>query len=654
MGSINDFPERHSNHDLGETAELALVNAIGAERLFLVQQQDRHDYGTDITLEARSNGSMTNVRVHVQLKGTESVASADGSVAVQVARRNLNYLLMQPDSVYVCFHVPTGRLLAKLSQDVFRDYEHRGGNWQDQAELTVRFSIPFDARFQQRLHARVLARGRATRSRRLDWIVTPPSRFPNRVQQSIPQIEVPTDAGEAMEALRHLYTAGHDRVISASFEQFAAVLGDVPGGMDMAYMSEINLGINDDPFDKDRVRDGIQAIEAAQARGTIHMGSLLYCEGNAWLALQENEKAIESYSAAIAALGAPELAGVAAQCCKNWGSALENLGRADECRALYERALEYDPDLNEAHFALGVWHLTNGNDAELALKHLDSMSPRRHSPVPLASLQGRRIEALFKLGDVRSAFREIQGLRNQAAQHEWVSRYCARMVAAYGRMTGEAATLAAAFWRTHLRDFPDDDAAERERLFCLSTMRFADIPTGIDFESYRDAAVRLIECGDTEAALLWDRVGHWAQNDGNWVAAESSYRRAFQLEPERYGYCLGTALNFLDRHAEALPILLSQAEEHQPDARSWFQVAVAREGVGDIQGCIAAYRRAIELDEEYELAWFNLGGVYWNARNPQDALDVWSEALRRFPEHEAAKTLRAMMSDMLGEEESEE
>ncbi len=176
MGSINDFPERHSNHDIGGLAEVALVNAIDAEKLFLVQQKDKHDYGIDITLEARGNGSVTNLWVHVQLKGIESAASAVGSVAVQVARKNLNYLLMQPDSVYVCFHVPTGRLLAKPSQDVFRDYEHRGGNWQDQAELTVRLSVPFDARFQQRLHARVPARGHATRDRRLDWIPSPRNR----------------------------------------------------------------------------------------------------------------------------------------------------------------------------------------------------------------------------------------------------------------------------------------------------------------------------------------------------------------------------------------------------------------------------------------------------------------------------------------------
>jgi hypothetical protein len=69
--------------------------------------------------------------------------------------------------------------------------------------------------------------------------------------------------------------------------------------------------------------------------------------------------------------------------------------------------------------------------------------------------------------------------------------------------------------------------------------------------------------------------------------AQHVYRQA--IDKAGYGYCLGTALNFLGRYDEALPILLEQASIHQPDAMSWFQVAVAQEGVGDIAGCQASY-----------------------------------------------------------------
>lgn len=143
-----------------------------------------------------------------------------------------------------------------------------------------------------------------------------------------------------------------------------------------------------------------------------------------------------------------------------------------------------------------------------------------------------------------------------------------------------------------------------------------------------------------EALGVWDHVGHWAQVDGDWELAQQQYRKAYSLEPDRYGYCLGTALNFLKRFDEALPILLEQATTHQPDALSWFQVAIAQEGLGDIPGCKESYQRALSLDPEYDHAMFNLGGIYWNHGPKREAIRIWSEAIEHFPKHELALKLR--------------
>jgi hypothetical protein len=48
---------------------------------------------------------------------------------------------------------------------------------------------------------------------------------------------------------------------------------------------------------------------------------------------------------------------------------------------------------------------------------------------------------------------------------------------------------------------------------------------------------------------------------------------------------------------------------------SWFQVAIAFEGVGDTVGCITAYERVLALDPDYALAWFNLGGIQYKTRD---------------------------------------
>jgi len=67
-----------------------------------------------------------------------------------------------------------------------------------------------------------------------------------------------------------------------------------------------------------------------------------------------------------------------------------------------------------------------------------------------------------------------------------------------------------------------------------------------------------------DIAFIWDRIGHWAQYDEDWKEAEQAYRLAYELEPSKYGYCLGVALNFLDRKEEALLFLPPKALGHLP------------------------------------------------------------------------------------------
>lgn len=639
MSFLDDLPQRDTSHDTAEEAETAFRTAIQACGLFVVQQEDRKDYGTDVQIEARDGNAMTNIRAHVQLKGTKSTMNANGSISVAVARANLNYLLSQADSMYVCYHLPSRRLLVRYADDVYREYEHRGEGWTRQDRVTVNFTQLFDEEFQRRLNARLVASGKSSRDRRLQWVGSPPEQISSLIQRATTAIEVPADPVRAREVLAELYRAGYDAVISNSFVHFAAVLGSLPGAMDFAYMAEINLGINGLPFDEGRVRRSIKVLGEALERGDVHPGSLFYCLGNAWLALGEHHKAQDAYRTALTKLDSPKLYDIAAQCSKNLGSTLEGLGELDEARVYYERALELAPDLGEAHFALALWHRRKGDDPRAALEHLDRVIRQGGSALQMSTVQGWRINLLFNIGDIEGAFREINSLIGQESRPNWVWPWCANHVAQFGKASTEVAHKALAFWRTYLREHPRDTAAERERLLCLWRLRAAGAPTDIDFDGFKQAVTRLIESGERDPAYWWDRVGHWAQYDGDWTQAESAYRKAYELQPESYGYCLGTALNFLGRYREALSILIPQAEEYLPDAMSWFQVAVACEGVGDIMGSILAYQRALTIDPDYDLAWFNLGGMYWNSRDIGRATETWREAVNRFPNHELARKL---------------
>lgn len=643
---LDDFPKRDSTHRIEDRSKSAFRAAISAADKFAIQS-DESDYGTDFVIEAIDAGKMTNVRVHVQLKGTNCEANADGSLSVSVNRTNVNYLFMQPASIFVCYHLPTKRLLVRRVDDVVREYEHGASDWHEQQSVTVRFEEAFDEGFQESLKAFVVASAAGARDRRLSLAIGPADTANIVQEEGAIDWPVPADPKQAGMELVKLYEAGDDRAISRSFDKFRAVLGSSDKTLLLAYMAEINLGINGMECDEIRIRDGIDALLNAIDGGRLSPGSTLYCVGNGWLALGEHEKARDAYSSALNLLG--ESPDVAAQCCKNLGTTMEELKDPGAARELYERALELDPDLAEAHFALGLWHYRHADaDLDLALEHFDAIAWRKGSAVTLPPVHGWRAEILFKKQKLDEALRELRTLLHAEPKPPWVWPWCAKLVATYGRSSVVAARFAVSFWRAYVKEFSDDLRAKTEMLRCIYYLLEDGEGSGWDYERFRRTVEIMATEGDPDAAFLWDRVGHWAQAAGDWPEAEKCFRKAFELSPNKYGYCLGTALNFLRRFDEAIDVLLPQAREHQPDAKSWFQVAVAYEGIGEVQGCIDAYKQALALDDDYDLAWFNLGGMYWNSGNETAAVSTWREAIRRFPTHPLAEKLRKDLPQLLG------
>ncbi len=634
--SLNDFPVRDSNSELADRAESKFDQAIVQAGRFVVQQRDRRDYGTDFQLEAKQSGAMTNFRVHAQVKGTDKRPNRDGSVSISVDRTNLNYLLSQPHSIYVCFHEPTDRLLVRTAEDVYRDGEHRDPRWQEQDSVTVRFHAPFDADFQAVLHGRTLAASTAVRNDRLTWVAATPDRFPEAVRAHVPTIHVPEAPEDAFGVLQALYEQHSDEVISKAFDQFVACFGADDERLAPAYLAEINLAMRNQPFDRDRVGEGLSFLAAMRGGDEP---SALYCRANGRLALEEREEAIRLYREAIRRIDGriPELE---AQCWKNLGSAVELEGDHDEARRCYERALSLAPDLMEAHFALGCSHREHG-DLEAAIRHFDQVVWASDDVRPTVAARGYRIDVCFCLGLTEKAFDDIAAILPYADQHSWILPWCARQVYNHARTQPGSLMRAVRFWDAYLRKRPDDRAARRERLKCLGAARMRQQDTGMTFSQYVAQVSALLAEDRVDAALLWDRVGHWAQEDKDWRQAETHFRKAYSIEPNRYGYCLGTALNSLGRFDESLPILQEQATVHQPDAMSWFQVAVAQEGVGDFDGCKDSYARALALNPDYAEAMFNLGGTHWNHGAKEDAVRVWSEALQRFPTNPEAEQLRS-------------
>lgn len=640
MSKYDDLPRRDASHEtelVGETAFSAAVEQLG---LFVIQARDRQDYGTDCHLECIANGAATNNRLQVQIKSTRKKANKDNSVSIPVERTNLNYLVAQPYSFYVCYHSPSDRLLVRSTESVVREYEHKNPDWAKQQNISIRFHDLFSPEYQRKLHSRAIASASNDRSHRLAWASAKPLDYKNLLSEKSLRIAVPDDKESARDLLVCLYEQGKDLEISKHFVCFANVLEETEGGLDEAYLAEVNLAMRGAPFEEARIEKLIHLYTELPTQKKIDPGSRLYCLGNAYLALKKFDLARDTYNCALSLLDHENSRNIAAMCYKNMGAVMEGLGHTETSLTFFERALELDPTLAEAHFAAAKWHIDNEGDPEVALSHFDGIPLSKKSAVTATSISGWRIRLLFQTGQSQSAFREIQILRGSSDKEPWIWPWCAKIVAEFGKKDLSSAKRSINFWTAYIAENDPSYGAEKELLMCHWHLHSQADEKNWSFSDFESRTLKLIATDPSEAAFLYDRIGHWAQSDGDWEIAEKFYRKAFELEPDDYGYCLGTALIHTDRFEEALEILLPQANIHQPDALSWFQVAIAQEKVGQVEESISSYCRALELDPKYAEARFNLGGIFWNRREIAPAIQIWTETIAMFPKHVLSERLR--------------
>ena len=409
--------------------------------------------------------------------------------------------------------------------------------------------------------------------------MAPIEAIPNLLRAARPELHVPEDPVLARQLAEQLYNRGADTALSAAFDQFRAVLGADHDAMGFCYMAEINLGMGFQPANTERVEAAVVHFRSMLETGRYQVGSVYYTMGNGLSALGRDDEAKTLYIAALDDHEFVEEPQMAARCFKNLGTSFKRLGQEDIAAEHYLEALRLSPNLPEAHNALAHYHHRNGRYEE-ALDYFDRTVFTERQMGRASAISGWRANVLFSLGDSRAAFREINTLLSEADTAPWIWPWCARQIAASGRMSIENARLALSFWDRCIAAHPESGSARAERLLTSLYLRQQgdDIGSYAAFRSAFDQHIGQVDVED--AALLWDRLGHWAQDEENWEEAERCYRKAYELQGGHYGYCLGTALNFLGRYEESRPILIEQAEHLQPDAMSWFQLGVANGNSG--------------------------------------------------------------------------
>jgi hypothetical protein len=132
-------------------------------------------------------------------------------------------------------------------------------------------------------------------------------------------------------------------------------------------------------------------------------------------------------------------------------------------------------------------------------------------------VSGWRINVLFNLGQGREAFREINGLTSQADRHEWIWPWCRLLVASFGRTTVENAVLARSFWQRYIQAHPGSSQGRWELLMSNFYLRGQGYDLGKTYAAFKDEFdFHIAHISADDAALPWDRLGHWAQDEGDW------------------------------------------------------------------------------------------------------------------------------------------
>ncbi|HCM9211407.1 TPA: tetratricopeptide repeat protein [Enterobacter roggenkampii] len=650
MNYLDDLPKRDQNHVHDTMAKTAFEAFIASSSVVLKQSSDDNDYGTDYQLEIMHDGMATNVRLQVQLKGTAAGFNTDGSVSISVKRSNLNYLLMSPGSLYVCLHIPTNTLKVTSAQSVLTRYQNMGPSWQSQKSVTVIFAE--DLTIQHLIKITSLARLSAldARNRRVAHRKMNENDMVDHVRELLTVYEVADDTASAVHQLINLYNSNQTEVISAAYERFKTVLGEEHPVMMFCYMAEIDLASANKIFDRQRVELGILKLKAYSHADGADRAGLHYSIGNGFAALNDFKKALEEYKIACELNKQNSDNELMAMIFKNMGgtyAALENESQAVEC---YLQALKHNPYLAEAHYALGLYYHNTGQ-FEKALEQLDKIVFSSDTQGNLIDLQGWRISALFNVGEGRSAFREINTLLSQADKAQWIWPWCLKIVSQFGRESIENAKLSLTFWESALRHSPENPLVQRELLLAIIYLRNRNInvhKTYLQFKNDLEACVNKI--GSDAASVLWDLLGHWAEDEELGDEAILCFEKAYSLQKGDYGLCLSIALNKKHRYEESKNLMKIYTLAFPNDDQGWYRLASTYDLMGQLEKCIEPYLHSLSLNVDNDHAWFNLGGAFFNMGNYPEARRAWKEAVSRFPDHELTAKIRADIPFILTDE----
>lgn len=449
----------------------------------------------------------------------------------------------------------------------------------------------------------------------------------------------PVTLEETHKLLEKLYFSGDNLGIQRLAQASEAIYRESSEIMNIIFMAEVNLAMDGVKADAARLVKAIEFWDCPTVKKRWVNYSLFYNQGNAFIALKQFRKAIEYYRAALAEK--PDYA----QCWKNLGDAYRDMDDITSAQNCYEKSLKLVPNLFEALLSYATLLIRHKDNPGEALNCLNKISLTSLSPNQSGTLYGWQAAAYLKLGCYAEGIAKAEDAIVMYPDAEWTWNIAGRLYALARRDNAQWIEPSVEFWNRFIDKYPQSCEAWAELGFVYWFLRDKSGKAELTQKALH-AFTKAMMLGFEDDGLVWDRIGHLFEATGNLSEAENAYRKAVinNTNNKEFDYCLGVCLMSLGKYKEALPLVLAAAENHQPDALSWIQVAICQINLGNDDEAAIAYKKALNLDQSESMAWFNLGGIYWNKKDREQATIIWKEAMTRFPEHELCNQVKSLLA----------
>lgn len=170
----------------------------------------------------------------------------------------------------------------------------------------------------------------------------------------------------------------------------------------------------------------------------------------------------------------------------------------------------------------------------------------------------------------------------------------------------------------HLRDHPDEPRG-------LAQLGFIAVQTGALGQAEHFLR-RALAAGESNPELLRTLASVYSQQERLHVAEAFTHRLIMEKGEKQLRGLRANLLDRMGRHEEALAIQKELVDETPEKIGAWLVYGYSLRAAGDVEGAIAAYRKAIAIDDGFGDAWWGLAGIKRKVLTDDD-IPVMQQAL---------------------------